>query len=125
MRAALLAFLCSASAFAEPAAPAATLNDLFAQFRACLKLPAGAPPGEVTLRFSLRRDGGLIGRPHIAFARLPADETQKRAALEAVASALDACLPARVTEGLGGAIAGRPLMLRLISRGSPVREQAI
>jgi hypothetical protein len=104
------------------AAPAETLNALFAQFRACIKLPAGAPAGDVTLRFSLRRDGALLGRPHIAFARLPADDTQKRAALEAVASAFDRCLPAQITDSLGGAVAGRPLSLRLISAA---RERGI
>jgi len=101
--------------FVSPAlaAPAESLNDVFAQFRACLVLPAGSPPGEVTLRFSLRRDGALVGRPHVAFARLPADD--KAAALEAVAAALDRCLPAKLTDALGAAIAGRPLTLRLIS----------
>jgi len=37
----------------------------------CAVLPAAAPPGEVALRFGMRRNGGIVGRPHIAFARLP------------------------------------------------------
>ena len=98
------------------AAPVDTLNGLFAQFRACLRLPAAMPPAEVTLRFSLRRDGALVGRPHVSFARLPAQAEGKRAVLEAVAAAFDRCFPARITDSLGAAVAGRPLTLRLISR---------
>ncbi|MBB4196652.1 hypothetical protein CCR94_20315 [Rhodoblastus sphagnicola] len=120
VRASLAAGVLLAACFSWPAvaAPAQTLNELFAQFRACLKSPAETPEGEITLRFSLRRDGALIGRPHITFARLPADDAKKRAALEAVAAALDRCLPAHITDSLGGAVAGRPLTLRLISRAS-------
>jgi hypothetical protein len=112
------AIFCSAA----QAAPADNLRDLFAQFRACLTLPAGSPSAEITLRFSLRRDGGLIGKPHITFARLPPGEALQGAALEAVAAAFDHCLPARMTDALGGAVAGRPLTLRLISGG---REQGV
>jgi len=74
------------------------------------------PPAEITLRFSLRRDGALVGRPHVSFARLPAQADGKRAVLEAVAAAFDRCFPAPITDSLGAAVAGRPLTLRLISR---------
>lgn len=120
MRAAfVLAVVAASPALAKPAG---SLNELFAQFRGCLAPPAGALPemapvgaqtGEVTLRFSLRRDGALVGRPHITFARLPAGEAQKRVLLEAFAAALDRCLPVQITDALGGAIAGRPLTLRV------------
>jgi hypothetical protein len=102
-------------ASAAPAGPADTLKGLFLQFHACLRLPAGMPEGEITLRFSLRRDGALVGRPHISFARLPADPARRRVALDAVAGALDRCLPAQITQSLGSAVAGRPLTLRLIA----------
>jgi hypothetical protein len=114
MRAAFFALAFCAFSFPATAAPAGSLNELFAAFRACLKFPAGAPAGEITLRFSLRRDGALVGRPHISYTRLP-DESKKAAALEAAAVALDQCLPAKMTDALGGAVAGRPLTLRLIS----------
>lgn len=111
-----LAFLALVMSHAPArAAPASTLRELFAHFGACVKPPADMPPGEITLRFSLRRDGALVGRPHVSFSRLPADETQKRAALDAAAAALDRCLPAQMTDSLGGAVAGRPLTLRLVS----------
>ncbi|MCW2317348.1 hypothetical protein M2322_002907 [Rhodoblastus acidophilus] len=103
------------------AAPASSLRELFAQLGACLKQPADMPSGEITLRFSLRRDGALVGRPHISFARVSGDDVQRQAALAAVAAALDRCLPAQMTDSLGGAVAGRPLTLRLISH-PPDRE---
>ncbi|MCW2285076.1 hypothetical protein M2323_003004 [Rhodoblastus acidophilus] len=111
-----LALLClNGPASAEPAG---TLRALGEQLRACLAQPAAAGAGtaltgEITLRFSLRRDGAPIGRPHITFSRLPAGEADKQMALDAFAAQLNRCLPLRITESLGGAIAGRPLTLRL------------
>lgn len=120
MRAAvLIGLLCAAPpAFA---APAGTMNEMWDQFRSCLvvdargaeKAPVWAQSGEVTVRFSLRRDGSLIGRPHITFFRLPPGEAEKRVILDAFAVALNRCLPLQITESLGGAIAGRPLALRM------------
>ncbi len=96
-------------------APADNLRALSAQFNACLVPPPGMPAAQITLRFSLRRDGALIGRPHVAFLRAPPGEAARRAALEGAATALDHCLPARMVPALGEALAGRMLTLRLIS----------
>ncbi len=118
--------LCSALAavvlavtMAHPAqaAPANTLRELFHHLGQCLGAARGAPGEEITLRFSLRRDGALIGKPHITYKKLPRDAEAQRRFVESVAAALDRCLPAPVTDALGGAIAGRPLSLRLGVKG--------
>ena len=71
----------------------------------------------MTLRFSLRRDGSLIGKPHITYSRLPKDEADKRRVMENIAIAMDRCLPVKITDGLGGAIAGRMMSYRFAWKG--------
>ena len=91
---------------ASQAAPANTLKDMFNQVSACLSKEAGGEEAwrgaEMTLRFSLRRDGSLIGKPHITYSKLPKDETDKRRVMETIAAAMDRCLPVKITDGLGG-----------------------
>ena len=74
----LLASLALCAASPSHAAPANTLKDMFNQVSACLSKGAGGEEAwrgaEMTLRFSLRRDGSLIGKPHITYSKLPKDE---------------------------------------------------
>jgi hypothetical protein len=96
--------------------PANTLQELFSQLDHCMAVPKGATGSELTIVFSLRRDGSLLGRPRISFAKLSGSATDQRAFAEGVASAFDRCLRALITDGLGGAIAGRPLSMRFVVR---------
>jgi hypothetical protein len=111
--------LCAASP--SHAAPANTLKDMFNQVSACLSKEAGGEEAwrsaEMTLRFSLRRDGSLIGKPHITYSRLPKDEADKRRVMETIAAAMDRCLPVKITDELGGAIAGQLMSYRFAWKG--------
>jgi hypothetical protein len=98
-------------------APAATLRDLFKTLNECLlKAPSGIPGCEVTVVFSLKRDGSLLGRPRISHARLFGDPDAQRSFVAGALATIAKCLPINVTDGLGGAIAGRPLSVRIVSR---------
>ena len=44
-------------------APANTLADLWRELNACVKTPAAGAGSEVTIVFTLRRDGSLLGKP--------------------------------------------------------------
>lgn len=68
----------------------------------------------MTIRFSLKRDGSLLGRPKITFAALPRETKARQDFVAGVAGALGRCLPIHITDGLGGAVAGRPLTLRFV-----------
>ena len=96
-----------------PVRPADTLAQLYPVLAACWKAPSEPGKGQATARFSLRRDGSLIGAARISYA---AGVTPGlRAGL--LRSALDAirrCTPADITPGLGRAIAGRPVALRFV-----------
>ncbi len=97
-------------------APADSLRALGPMLSACWRPPPGSDGSEITVLFSLRRDGSLLGRPRITYSRLVGDMETQRAFVAAALGGLSACLPARITDGLGGAIAGRPLTMRFGTR---------
>jgi hypothetical protein len=95
--------------------PANTLRELDIQLQTCISREGDwRASGEVTLTFSLRRDGSLIGRPRISFLRAPPGDNNRKQVLQQTAEALDRRLPARITDALGGALAGQPMSLRMI-----------
>lgn len=96
--------------------PANTLRELFTELSRCLVTPKGHVGSELTILFSLRRDGALLGRPKITFAKLPGDISDQRKFAEGVEVAFNRCLPVAITDGLGGAIAGRPLSMHFVIR---------
>ena len=57
---------------------------------------------EATLRFSLRRDGSIIGKPAITYVKLGANEALNRDFIASVLGGLEACTPVAITPGLGG-----------------------
>ena len=121
MRTAMLAglFWIAAAGGAFPqggAVPANTLRELFAQLDQCLVAPGGVPGSQITIVFSLKRDGSPFAKPRISFSRLTGSEAEQRAFGEGVAAAFDKCLPAAITDALGGAIAGRPISMRFMVR---------
>ena len=95
--------------------PANTLRELYTALGECVKVPGGLPGSEITVVFSLKRDGSLLGRPRISHAKLLGDSSAQRAFVGNVLAAFDKCLPLSITEGLGGAVAGRPMSFRVVS----------
>ena len=101
---------------ASPALAAAnTLKGLGAALRACLAEARLAPGTEATVRFSLKRDGSLNGKPALTYAKLPKDEAERAADAAEITRAFDACLPLPITPALGAAIAGQPFTMRIIA----------
>ena len=106
----LVAALAAQPARAEPAN---TLRELGARLQACLAGVRLVGDADVTVVFSLKRDGSLNGRPRLSYAKLPGDQAARQADARAIAEGLDACLPIAITGALGGAIAGRPMSVRI------------
>jgi len=94
-------------------APANTLADLWRELNACVKTPAAGAGSEVTIVFTLRRDGSLLGQPRINHSHLLGDVDAQKAFVADAIGALARCLPADITDALGGAIAGRPIAIRI------------
>ncbi len=94
-----------------------TIGDLFAALRSCWSPP---PAGEarqgmqMSVRFSFKTSGEMIGPPRLTFATSGVPADTRTTYLKAINASLGACLPLRFTHGLGGALAGRPIMIRYV-----------
>jgi hypothetical protein len=94
-----------------------TIADLFAELRSCWTPPQAESAKEgmqMTVRFSFKRSGDMIGAPRMTFAMVGAAADVRDTYLKAINSSLDACMPLKFTSGLGGALAGRPIAIRYV-----------
>jgi len=69
---------------------------------------------QMTVRFSFKRSGDMIGPPRMTFATVGTATDVRDTYLKAINSSLDACIPLKFTDGLGGALAGRPIAIRYV-----------
>jgi hypothetical protein len=99
--------------------PANTLRELSQALVQCAKIHVPPSGDEITLIFSLKRDGSLLGKPRITYSKLTGDRADQQEFVANTLSALSQCFPLHITDGLGGAIAGRPLSIRFIARPAP------
>lgn len=94
-----------------------TIGDLFAELRSCWTPPPSdqAHAGmQMSVRFSFKTSGEMIGPPRLTFATSGVSVDTRATYLKAINASLDACLPLKFTRGLGGALAGRPIMIRYV-----------
>jgi hypothetical protein len=89
--------------------PIDTLAEMSAAIYACWKPPPGTAGMSLTLRFSLRRNGTLIGKARATYSHLGTDDTLNRAFVTSILKALDEALPLPFSDSMGGAIAGTTL----------------
>ena len=93
------------------------IGDLFAALRSCWTPPQGEDAKEgmqMTVRFSFKRSGDLIGPPRVTFATAGVPPDVRDTYFKAINASLDSCLPLKFTGGLGGAVAGRPIAIRYV-----------
>lgn len=99
------------------------LDDIAHTLSKCLELPpddSSHAGMEVALKLAFKRDGELMSDPRFTYTTHEAPENVKAAYHAAVLDMLKHCTPLPVTKGLGGAIAGRPLILAIKdTRGLP------
>jgi hypothetical protein len=94
-----------------------TIRDVFGALRACF---AAAPFGDnsedlaATIRFSFTRDGHILGEPRFTYVQAGISAGAKQSFEQAIGHALLSCAPFSFTEGLGGALAGRPFSIRIV-----------
>jgi hypothetical protein len=119
---AFLAFF-AASSIEARSAPANTLPELWRELSACVKAPSDSAGSELTIVFALKRDGSLFGKPRITHSHLLGDADAQNAFVANAIGALSKCLPLSLTDDLGGAIAGRPLSIRIARRAKQTETQ--
>jgi hypothetical protein len=94
-----------------------TIGDLFAALRSCWSPPPADSAREgmqMSVRFSFKRSGEIFGAPRMTFATTGVSADTRATYLKAINASLNACVPLKFTGGLGGALAGRPLMIRYV-----------
>jgi hypothetical protein len=94
-----------------------TIGDLFAALRSCWSPPPAdsAHQGmQMTVRFSFKRSGEIIGTPRLTFATAGVTADTRATYLKAIDASLAGCAPLKFTGGLGGALAGRPIAIRYV-----------
>jgi hypothetical protein len=106
-----------AAKYQKPDHDLGTIGDLFAELRSCWSPPppeAAREGMQMSVRFSFKKSGEMIGPPRLTFATsgVPADVRQTY--LKAINASLDACIPMKFTDGLAGAVAGRPIAIRYV-----------
>jgi len=94
-----------------------TIGDLFAALRSCWTPPpedAARQGMQMTVRFSFKRSGDMVAPPRLTFATSGASADTRASYLNSINTSLNACLPLKLTTGLGGALAGRPIAIRYV-----------
>jgi hypothetical protein len=99
---------------------------LFLALRACFVPPeedkarAGT---EVSLRLSFKRSGDVIAPPRWTYTTPKTPAETRQAYRDAATAALARCTPLRLSKGMAGAIAGRPIAIRYVENRELKRSQ--
>jgi|SRR5262245_22381787 len=94
-----------------------TIRAMFDALRACWVPPdqEHARAGmQMSVRFALKRSGEIIATPRVTYTSPDAPSDARETYLNAITAALERCMPLHLTEGLGGAVAGRPIAVRFV-----------
>src|SRR3990170_7684634 len=115
--AAALLLLSSVCAQAKPAR-VDNIREAYARFGRCWKPP---PPSranaiDITVIVSFNRAGEILGRPRITYESEQATDNDRLEYRIAVMETLQRCTPMPFTEGMAGAIAGRPFAIKFHRR---------
>jgi hypothetical protein len=94
-----------------------SIKAMFADLRACWAPPPKdeARQGmEYTVRFAFKRDGSMVAPPRVTYSSHDAPTTVRDHYRDAVNAALARCMPLHFSDGMGGAVAGRPIAIRFV-----------
>ncbi len=101
--------------FPSAAASLNSMNEVGAAMLACWTPPANSDNSSVTLSFSFKRDGTLIGRPRTTAIHVNGDDKARKAYVDAATKALQDCLPLSFSPSLAQGIAGSVFTLQFDS----------
>jgi hypothetical protein len=95
-----------------------TIKDVVTKLHGCWKPPplSRANPIDITVIVSFNREGGILGHPRITYESEQASDNDRLQYRIAVMETLQRCTPLPFTEGLGGAVAGRPFVVPFRTR---------
>jgi hypothetical protein len=122
--AALLLCLSGSAGLTEPER-VDNIRGIFAKMRACWKPPppSRANPIDITVIVSFNRAGEIFGRPRITYESEAATDNDRLIYRVAVMEALQRCTPMPFTDGMAGAVAGRPFAIKFPARKPPPQPE--
>jgi hypothetical protein len=97
--------------------PLDSIGAMYAALRACWVPPpkeAARHGMEYTIRFAFKRDGEVLAPPRVTYASHDAPAEVRDVYRDAVNAALARCTPLHFTDGMAGAVAGRPIAIRFV-----------
>ena len=106
----LVCLALTAAATGAEAQQVDTIKDVFTRLHSCWRPPplSQANPIDITVIVSFNREGAILGHPRISYESEHATDHDRLLYRVAVMETLQRCTPLPFSEGLGGAIAGRP-----------------
>jgi hypothetical protein len=106
--------------------PLGSILDMFAALRACWVPPPKeeAHHGmEYTIRFAFKRDGTIIAAPRRTYSSHEVPAATRDVYRDAIDAALKRCAPLHFSEGMAGAVAGRPIAIRFVDERTIGQQQ--
>ena len=103
-----------------------TLKELFSRLGGCGRspaLPPGDPGMQITVLVTFKRNGDILGQPKITYESEYASDDERFLYRTAVMETLQRCSPMPFTDGLGNAVAGRPIRFRFDARRTKSTEK--
>ena len=94
-----------------------SISQMYAALRACWVPPPKdkARQGmQYTIRFAFKRDGEMIAPPRVTYSSHDAPSAVRDVYRDAVNATLARCTPLHFSQGMGGAVAGRPIAIRFV-----------
>ncbi|HEY5819448.1 MAG TPA: hypothetical protein VIU14_13840 [Mesorhizobium sp.] len=95
--------------------PLTTMDQVGAAVMSCWKPPAGVENSTVTLSFSFKSDGSLIGPPQATYINVIGDDKVRQQFIATAMDAVDRCTPVQLSPTLAQGIGGNPLTLEFTS----------
>jgi hypothetical protein len=77
---------------------------------------------QMSWRFSFNHTGEIIAAPRLTYATAGVPADTRATYLKAINASLNACMPLKFTDGLGGSLTGRPIAIRYEDNGAPGEE---
>jgi len=92
-----------------------TMNEVGDALNVCWTAPAGSKNSAVTLSFSFKRDGSLIGPPRATAINVQGDDKARKAFVNAAIEAVQKCTPLKLAPSLAQGIGGNVFTMQFHS----------
>jgi hypothetical protein len=122
--AALLLCLSGSAGRTEPG-QVDNIRDIVAKLKTCWRPPPAsrAKPIDIAVIVSFNRAGEIFGHPRVTYESEAATDNDRLIYRTAVMEALQRCTPMPFTEGMAGAVAGRPFVIKFPARKTPPQPE--